>query len=213
MAGYPPSGADGLVSRLRTSGFHDAEIIDAGWGVRTQSNNVIDRFRRRVLFPYRAEEGNVLGVIGRDVTCQARQKYINTPTTVAFRKSAVLYEPRRDATSHNVVVICEGPLDALAVVANSTELGFQSARAVAVSGTALTATHANALKRVGASLIVLLPDGDRGGEAARSKWREALQEAGLATSDGYAPEGLDPAAWIASAGASLNLPREHCPEV
>ena len=50
VVGHTPYKDDGLVSQLRSEGFTDDELVDAGWGAR-RGGEMTDRFRRRVITP------------------------------------------------------------------------------------------------------------------------------------------------------------------
>jgi DNA primase len=165
LVGFSPPDPDGLSRRLLDLGYRPDEVIQAGWLVQRDGRE-FDRFRHRVLFPYRDETGGLRGVIGRDVTGRARAKYVNTPTGQHFRKGDLIYCPDRLSTPAPAIIVCEGPVDALAV-ASRLEL---DASVVSPCGTALTAAQANLISARRPSRIVLLPDGDAAGRAALTKW-------------------------------------------
>lgn len=59
----------------------------------TRRGGTIDRFRDRIVFPFRDRDGDIVGVTARinpDVDDPKSPKYLNTPATDAFRKSELL---------------------------------------------------------------------------------------------------------------------------
>ncbi|WP_375486440.1 hypothetical protein [uncultured Jatrophihabitans sp.] len=71
-----------------------------------------------MFFPIRNADGVLVGVTARDITGNARAKYLNTPTTPAYRKGDHVYAPTR-IDQPSLLIVCEGPVDALAVMASS----------------------------------------------------------------------------------------------
>src|SRR5664280_1221381 len=101
--GYAPPGWTALVDHLRTRGYTDAQLLDAGVGLRTRRGTVVDRFRDRLMFPVRDPGGQrVVGFLGRAlVEAEDTPRYLNSPATALYRKGEVLYglgaEPTRQA--------------------------------------------------------------------------------------------------------------------
>lgn len=203
VAGYAPTGRDALSAHMQRRGFTDDEIIDAGWSLH-RHGRLVDRFNDRVLFPICDDHGQLLGVIGRDVTNRARQKYLNTARTAAFCKGEILYRPVPGAVPDGAtVLICEGPLDALAVAAAATDTSDDAARIVPVapSGTALTDQQAARALALTAQPPILCADGDPAGREAAAKWADTFARTGRVTRTITVPDGQDPASWLAEHGA------------
>lgn len=143
--GYAPRGWDGLRTRLRALGFTDEECLAAG--VVTQgSRGVYDRFRGRVIWPIRDVTGQTVGFGARLLYPDDKgPKYLNTPETVLYRKSNVLYGldlARREIANRRQVVVVEGYTDVMAChLAGVTT-------AVAACGTAFGAGHIQVLRRI-----------------------------------------------------------------
>ena len=201
-AGYTPASRYGLTHDLRAHGVTDTELIDAGWATR-RDDQLLDRFRRRVLFPIRDQHGQLLGVIGRDITGIAHQKYLNTADTIAFHKGTALYQPATPVLAPDAtVIVCEGALDALAitVAAAVTRVTCRIA-AVAPSGTALTAQQAALIRDIGASTVTICADGDSAGQSAAKAWTERLTDGGCVRVRTVAlPDGHDPASLLLTRG-------------
>ena len=201
-AGHTPYQPDGLVTHLRSRGFTDDEIVDAGWGAR-RDGQLTDRFRRRVIIPVRDDQGRVIGVYGRDVTGTANQKYLNTAETAAFHKGSAIYRPSvTPLDQHATVIVCEGSLDALAIAARAAAAGKSPHFApVSPSGTALTETQAQLILMISTRPPLVCADGDDAGLAASEKWVRAFMAQGRETVVTVLPNGHDPASWLRERGA------------
>lgn len=171
--GYAPNMPDALLAALTKKGFAVQDIAEAGVVFRTERGTYWDRFRNRLMFPLYNHTGKVVGFTGRvmppapgapaePVSSFEAAKYINSPETPIFNKSKLLYGFHktkgavRDAGS---AVLVEGQMDFL--------MAYQSgiANVVATSGTALTALHLDALRRI-AERIILCFDADEAGQKA-----------------------------------------------
>jgi DNA primase len=201
VAGHTPASRTGLTYHLRRLGFTNDEIVDAGWTVR-RVDGAFDRFHRRVLLPIRDADGQIAGVIGRDITDLARCKYLNMPRTAAYSKGHLLYDAPTAQRSAGTVIVCEGPLDALAITAAAHTPRNLAIRAVAPCGTALTHHQAQLIASINPRDTIICADGDAGGTAAAAKWQAVLHEHGLAPRVITLPAGHDPASWLAQNGPS-----------
>jgi DNA primase len=161
--GYAPESWDKLSLFLNSKGVSEQEMIAAGVvGKSERGPGVYDRFRNRIMFPIFDVHGNGVGFTGRVLGETKEAKYVNTPETTAYRKSAVLYgldkakgEIRRD----DLAVIVEGNMD----VVSSHQFGVTNV--VAASGTALTSEQLTLLKRFTNNLAIAF-DQDNAGNAA-----------------------------------------------
>lgn len=202
VVGHTPYQDDGLVTHLRSLGYSDDEIVDAGWGAR-RDDELIDRFRRRLIIPARNRNGQVIGAYGRDVTGRANQKYLNTAETIAFRKGSTVYRASDgpldpDAT----VIVCEGSIDALAIAAHAASAdGSRHFAPVSPSGTALTDTQAELILAISDRPPLVCADADDAGLAAADKWIRTLMAHGRETIVTVLPDSHDPASWLRQNGA------------
>lgn len=199
VAGHTPRRPTGLVDHLRSQGFELEELVDAGLASRYPDGQVRDFLTHRVVLPVRDGQGRVAGLIGRDVTGGARAKYLNSPTTAVYDKSRLLYRPTPLPT-RSVLVVVEGPLDALAVAVAASEAGI-GLHAVSPSGLALTAAHRRCLGERRPAAVLACADGDRPGQAATAKWTIELTGDGIETFAVGLPDRLDPADWLAEHGS------------
>ncbi|WP_428846813.1 toprim domain-containing protein [Nocardia terpenica] len=160
-------------------------------------HGMVDRFRGRLVWPIRNQSGEILGFGARrlfsDDPLQA--KYVNTPETVLYKKSRVLFgiehARRQIASSHRVVVV-EGYTDVMAMHTAGVTT------AVAACGTAFGDHHIGVLRRVmlddspWRAEVVYMFDGDRAGIAAATKaFQHAVSMPGR-SSVAIVPGGHDP---------------------
>jgi len=203
LIGHTSMDRGALSTHLRRRGFSLDEIVDAGWGF-PRPDHPVDRFRGRALFPIRDAQDRLVGVIGRDITSRAKQKYLNSARTIAFCKGSVLYRPgTAPAARAAMVIVCEGPLDALAIAAAAAQHP-RPARIIAVapSGTARTIEQAQQTAALSANPPILCADGDDAGTRASAKWAETFRAIGATTRTVALPAGHDPASWLAEHGST-----------
>lgn len=156
---------------LKRAHFSPQDILTAGLAVRSDSGNVYDRFRGRLMFPIRDIQGHVIGFGGR-VLDAAMPKYMNTPDTPLFDKGSVLYGidlARESIRSSGTVIIVEGYMDVI------IPHQYGVTNVVACMGTALTEAHLRILKRMTKRLILAL-DPDTAGMHAVEKGVETAQQ-------------------------------------
>jgi DNA primase len=152
-------------------GYDPAEIEAAGLAIHHESRGYYDRFRGRLMFPIRDARGRVIGFGGRAIG-DVQPKYMNTPQTLLFDKSHVLYglDQARDAIrSADATVVVEGYVD----VITAHQHGFKNV--VAPLGTALTQGHVALLKRLSPNVSLAL-DADAAGQRATLRGLNVLQE-------------------------------------
>ena len=162
--GYAPESWDALTVSLSTKGVTEAEMLLAGVvGKREKGSGVYDRFRNRLMFPIGDVHGNIVGFTGRILTDSKEEaKYVNTPETPLYRKSAILYgldKAKGEIRRQDLAVIVEGNMD----VVGSHQFGVT--QVVASSGTALTNEQLALLKRFSTNIAMAF-DQDAAGNAA-----------------------------------------------
>jgi DNA primase len=205
LVGYTPASRTGLTDHLCRNGFTAEEVLDAGWALRG-SDGLRDRFHRRALLPVRDQHGRIAGVIGRDVTDQAKQKYLNTARTVVYSKGDLLYQPLPVRLPDAVAIVCEGPLDALAIAAAAAPGRGARLTPMAPSGTALTPKQAQQIVAASNRDPVICADADEAGIAAAARWAERLRAEGARPRTVTLPQGHDPASWLQTRGpAAIKL--------
>ncbi len=187
--GYAPESWEGVRQFLQTKGFSEEEIFRAGLTVkRERQAGSYDRFRNRIMFPVRDHLGRVVGFGGRALTDAQEPKYVNTPQTELYNKSALLYgldRAKGAIKEQGNAVIVEGYMDVLA----SHQAGV--ANVVASSGTALTRDQLQLLARY-TEKIALAFDMDVAGESASRRGIDLAWEQGFDVRVVVLPFGKDP---------------------
>jgi DNA primase len=194
--GFAPSGWETLTKHLLRKGFEFKELEAAGLS-REGRRGPMDRFHRRLLWPIRASGGEVIGFGARRIFDDdpMEAKYVNTPETVLYKKSAVLFGldlAKRDiAKSHRAVVV-EGYTDVMAMhLAGETT-------AVASCGTAFGDGHLALLRRLMMDdnwyrgELIFVFDGDAAGQAAALKAFDGDQQVAGKSFVAVAADGMDP---------------------
>lgn len=187
--GYSPDTWNGLSDFLVGRGYTREEIIKAGLSVvKENKNDSYDRFRGRIMFPIFDTNSQVVGFGarffstkggsasgGKDTIEMQTAKYINTPQTILYDKSNLLYGlnfAKLFTRKENQIVLTEGYTDTIM----SHQAGFENT--VATSGTALTQQHLNILKRYTDNLILAF-DMDTAGQNATTRGIDLAQEKGF----------------------------------
>ena len=170
--GYAGKNGAELVQYLRSKGFEDDLIKEAGLANFSERHGLVSQFWNRVMFPIQDANNRVIGFGGR-VMGDGEPKYLNSPETPVFDKRRNLYGLNfaRTARSGNII-LCEGYMDVIAM----HQAGFT--QAVASLGTAFTPEQANLLKRYTDS-VLLAYDSDGAGVKAALRGIGILREAGL----------------------------------
>jgi DNA primase len=171
--GYAPSSGDALVRQLKQK-YPDKLLELSGLAVRDQSGRLYDRFRRRIVFPIANESGKVVAFGGRALGDDL-PKYLNSPETLIYSKSNVLYHLDRAKEAirqGDLAVLVEGYLDTIAV----ERAGVTNV--VASCGTSLTETQVKLLGRFTRRVVVNY-DPDTAGQAATERSLAVLLEQGI----------------------------------
>jgi len=174
--GWIPDGWRNLADFLESRGYKQNEIIDAGLAIKNEKaissqrsvvSDYYDRFRSRIMFPLFDIQGQVVGFAGRIFGKEDENvgKYINTPQTILYDKSRLLFGlnfAKMEIRQKNACVFVEGNID----VIMSHQAG--AINTVASSGTALTPQHLQIIKRYTDNLIFSF-DTDQAGETATKR--------------------------------------------
>ena len=198
--GYAPESRNALKEFLASKNIPQDQVEGCGLVVFGPDIAVsYDRFRDRVMFPIPDSRGRVIAFGGRALRADVPAKYLNSPETVLFHKSNVLYnfaKARKPAFDKKQVIVAEGYMDVIALHA----AGFP--HAVAPLGTALTEPQMNLLWRMHDEPILCF-DGDGAGIAAAYRAADmALPSLAPGRSVRFAmlPDGLDPDDLIRESG-------------
>ena len=193
--GFAPDGWSGLRTHLTGVGFTDEELTTAGL-LSAGSRGSYDRFRGRLVWPIRDITGATVGFGARRLLEQdGGPKYLNTPATVVYNKSQVLYGidlAKREIARARQVVVVEGYTDVMAMHLSGVPT------AVATCGTAFGADHVKVVRRLlvdddsASGEVVFTFDGDEAGQKAALKAFEEDQRFVAQTFVAVEPSGLDP---------------------
>ncbi len=170
--GYSPDERTKLFEYLTLKlDFTPDEVVAAGLAIQRDDGSYYDRFRGRVIFPIRNVKGQIIAFGGRAMG-DAQPKYLNSPQTLLFDKSSVLYglDMAREAIrQHDSIVIVEGYVDVIAL----HQHGHRNV--VAPLGTALTAEHVQIIKKLTKNIYLAL-DADSAGIRATLKGLQTLHD-------------------------------------
>ncbi|MFH0854290.1 MAG: DNA primase [bacterium] len=190
--GFAPDSWDNLYNAIRKKGFFALEMEKAGLIIKKQSgNDYYDRFRNRIMFPIKDINGNTVAFSGRILDKRATNhsdggnldilgcvsnnqsaKYINSPQTIAYDKSRILYamdKAKMEIKKRDLAVIVEGQMD----VVSCHQAGYKNV--VAASGTSLTSEHIKIIKRYTNNIALCFDEDEAGKNAARRAVDLALE--------------------------------------
>ena len=203
--GYAPDDWQALGTFL-SDRKHSRTAIARSGVVVEKDGRQYDRFRGRITFPISDLNGQVVGFTGRVFSEQPKSKdeegakYINTPQTLIYDKSKVLYGLHRakmDIKSADNCLLVEGNMDALM----SYQGGVKNV--VATSGTALTPQHLRLLQRYTTNLHFCFDTDQAGALATRRGIGLALsQNLTIKVVSITDPECKDPADFVRKYGTA-----------
>lgn len=197
--GYAPQSWDRLVGASMKAGYSADELLAADLGRRKKArpDQLIDRFRGRLMFPTADARGRVRGFGARTMGNDDGPKYLNTAEGEVYRKREVLYgiaEARPEAAREGRMILCEGYTDVLAL----HQAGVTNA--VGIMGTSLTDEQVAELVRV-VKVLDLCLDADNAGQRAMERAAKVCADSGLQLRVVPLPAGADPGELIAREGA------------
>lgn len=170
--GYAPNSWDATMNYFTNKGYPVQDLAEVGLIIEREDGKVYDRFRHRLMFPIRDAGGQITGFGGRVLDPEDIPKFMNSPQSLLFDKSSILYGlnlARKAIRSMDQAVIVEGYLDVIVV----HQEGFQNT--VSPMGTALTETQMRQLKRFTRRFILAL-DPDAAGVKATLRGLEVARE-------------------------------------
>ncbi len=164
--GYAVDSWDNLLSFFVKRDYRPEEVFQAGLLVeKNRGSGFYDRFRGRLMFPISDLAGRIVGFGGRTLKTEETAKYINTPQTLIYNKSLILYglyQAKEAIKERDACILAEGYLD----VIPSHQIGVKNI--VSISGTSLTPEQVKIIKRYSSNLILAL-DMDLAGRQAASR--------------------------------------------
>ncbi|MEK7213706.1 MAG: DNA primase [Patescibacteria group bacterium] len=195
-----------LYDYLKSKKYSDNDMEKAGLIKKPEdtSKGYYDRFRGRVMFPIADSSGRIIAFSGRILIDDGKSaKYLNSPDTMLFNKSTVLYgidKAKQDIRIKNYSILVEGQMDLVL----SHQAGIRNT--VAVSGTALADTllsKENVVNNLGivkrlSNNIILAFDSDNAGRKAAMRSAAIALGLGMDVKIADLPEGKDPADMVLS---------------
>jgi len=188
--GYAPDVWQGLSDFLNSRNYSKKEVEKAGVGLTSEKGSFYDRFRGRIIFPIFDLSSQIVGFGGRvfkDKDKTEIAKYVNTPQTLLYDKSRILYgldKAKVEIRKKDSCILVEGYTD----VIMAHQAGTQNV--VATSGTALTPFQLKILKRYTENLILGF-DMDVAGDTATKRGIDLAQTLGFNIKVLRLPEGGD----------------------
>ncbi len=190
--GYSLKKIDDFSSSASKSGYKTNYLEKTGLTIVKESNN-IDRFRGRIIFPIRSMSGRVLGFGGRILGASKNiAKYINSPESLIYQKSKILYgifESKQSIVKEDKCYLVEGYTD----VIKMHQSGITNV--VASSGTALSESQIRLINRLTKNITVLF-DGDEAGSRATLRGIDLILEQGMNVKICNLPKNEDPDSFV-----------------
>ncbi|MBU1019626.1 MAG: DNA primase [Firmicutes bacterium] len=192
--GLAPTDFDLLYKTLTEKGILVSDLHALGLVKQGKNENFYDLFRDRIIFPIHDEYGNCVGFSGRTYLDNDKDqaKYINSPQTVIFTKSNILYNfhgALQEIKKSDRVVLFEGYMDVIAAHrAGVTE-------SVASMGTSLTTDQVRLIKKH-TNNVTICYDGDPAGFEATARAIKLFEQERMKIKIVLLPEKLDPDDYI-----------------
>lgn len=190
--GYAPESWQGLLDFFVAKGYKREELEKAGLAIKKDGGGYYDRFRSRIIFPIFDFNSQIIGFGGRIFGKASEKevaKYMNSPATLLYDKSRVLYglnKSKMAVRKQDSCILVEGYMDFI----TAFQAGFQNL--VATSGTALTMPQLKIIKRYSENLLTAF-DMDLAGDSATKRSIDLAQLQGFNVKVITMPKGLDPA--------------------
>jgi len=173
--GFAPDSFEKTNLYLIKNGFSRKMLALSGMAILkdTGSEHIYDRFRARLIIPIYDSLGRIVGFGGRALKKGEQPKYLNSPDSPIYSKSAVLYGynfAKEAIKQAGNVILVEGYFDVMML----HQAGIKNV--VATSGTALTLQQIKLLKRFTKDFIFCFDTDEAGIEAAKRGFQLAQKE-------------------------------------
>jgi DNA primase len=186
--GYSTNQKDSLYKFAQTQGYQADILLEAGL-IHKNEEKFYDRFIDRIIFPIHNLSGNIVAFAGRNFNSLSQAaKYINSPETITYKKSNLLYglyHAKNHIKKHDLCYIVEGYTDVIALHQNGIN------NTVASGGTAFTFEQIMLIKRFTNNITILF-DGDTAGIKASIESIDKILEQNMNVNIILLPEGEDP---------------------
>ena len=186
--GYSPDTWGAFTEKAMEEGYKQEYLEKTGLSI-FKDQKKYDRFRGRVIFPIHNLSGRVIGFGGRILTSdKSKPKYLNSPESIIYNKSKVLYGiyfARTEMVKQDNCYLVEGYTDVISL----HQAGVTNV--VASSGTSLTTDQIKLIKRYTPNITILY-DGDTAGIKASFRGIDMILEEGMNVRVVLFPDGEDP---------------------
>ena len=190
--GYSVNNNNDFSKDALSAGYKINFLEKTGLTIVKDSSN-IDRFRGRIIFPIKSMSGRILGFGGRILGSSKNiAKYINSPESLIYQKSKVLYgifEGKQSIVKNDNCFLVEGYTD----VIKMHQCGITNV--VASSGTSLTENQIRLINRLTKNITVVF-DGDAAGSRAALRGIDLILENGMNVKICNLPENEDPDSFV-----------------
>lgn len=199
--GYAPSGWDTLIKIAKQRKVPLQLFEKTGLIIKKgEADHFYDRFRNRLMFPIFDVRKQVVGFGGRALD-DTLPKYLNSPETILFNKSNMLYGidvAKNSILKERKALLMEGYTD----VIMAHQYGIEWS--VAILGTALSKQHLKLLRQY-CSQVILLLDSDIAGWKSSDRNLDIFIEEEFDVKIAQLPEGYDPCDFLLAEGAEKFL--------
>ncbi|MFA5626198.1 MAG: DNA primase [Thiohalomonadaceae bacterium] len=173
--GFAPDGNKTLIDHLLAAKCKSDDIVATGVGY-INNGRLLSRYQNRVVFPIKDAYGTIVSFTGRatDATHHAAPRYVHGASSPIFRKKEVVWNlssVRNLIAEHNMVIVCEGQMDALSVC----EAGLPG---VAILGSNPTNEQIKLLAGAAANIYFVF-DSDSAGEKALLEAFKVAEDTGV----------------------------------
>ncbi|WP_107038505.1 DNA primase [Brumimicrobium mesophilum] len=186
--GYCPRNEKSFTETAVENGYKQKYLEQLGL-TKTSNGRRFDFFSGRVMFPIHSVSGKVLGFGGRTLQTDKKiAKYFNSPESILYDKSKVLYGiyfAKSEIIKQDNCFLVEGYTDVISMAQSGVE------NVVSSSGTSLTKGQIKLIQRYTQNITVLY-DSDPAGIKASFRGIDLLLEEGLSVKVCLFPEGEDP---------------------
>ncbi|HPG11134.1 MAG TPA: DNA primase [Chitinophagaceae bacterium] len=196
--GYSPEQKDAFTKEAIAKQYNADLLVKAGLSA-SRSEQLLDNYRGRVIFPVHNHSGKVLGFGARILKSNDKApKYINTPENEIYVKSRILYGSyfaRQAIDKADECLLVEGYTDVISL----HQAGIENV--VASGGTSLTPDQLRLIKKYSNNLTIIY-DGDAAGVKAALRGLDLALEEGLNVKMVLIPDNEDPDSYVSKVGAS-----------
>ena len=195
--GYCPRKEKSFTKTALEKGYKQEYLEQLGL-TKVKDDRSFDFFSGRVMFPIHSVSGKVLGFGGRTLQTEKKvAKYFNSPESILYNKSKILYGiyfAKTEIIKQDNCYLVEGYTDVISLAQSGVE------NVVASSGTSLTKEQIKLIQRYTNNITVLY-DGDAAGIKASFRGIDLILEAGMNVKVLLFPDGDDPDSYAKKVGS------------